>query len=162
MLVQQFPRLLAGGLPDLADLRGGLGEAAPGPLQHALDRRGGGAEHGSHLGGFEGQDVAQDEHGPLPGGQVLQRCDQREAQALPGDRGVGGVLRLRQDQRIGDRLEPGGARPGGGRRRLRVVARGTQPGRQRPPAPLLQRREAALVAIRYSQDLSDERPSNPP
>src|ERR1700683_2168072 len=59
-----------------------------GALQRALDRGGGGAEHGGDLGGREGQHVPQDEDRPLRARQVLQAGDEREPQDLA--RGDGG------------------------------------------------------------------------
>ena len=54
-----------------------------GPLQRAVHRGGGGIELGGDLGGGEPEHLAQDEHGPLEGGQALQGGDEGELDAFP-------------------------------------------------------------------------------
>lgn len=82
VLVEQRTDVRRGGLADLLSCWVHLIEAGAGPLQRALDRRDRGVEHGRDLGSREGQHLPQDEHGPLPGGQILQAGDEREPQAL--------------------------------------------------------------------------------
>ena len=97
------------------------GERGPGALQRALDRRHADVQHRRDLGGGEREDLPQQQHGPLPGGQVLQPGHEREPHPFPGqDLG----LRIGADERGRDRLDPGsGFGSGHGVRR------------QRPPAP---------------------------
>jgi hypothetical protein len=53
-----------------------------GTLQGAVDRRDAHLQKGGHLSGVPGEHVAQDEGGALPGGQPLQRGDERQRDAL--------------------------------------------------------------------------------
>jgi hypothetical protein len=46
------------------------------PLQGAVDRLGGRAQHVGHLNGVKSEDIAQDEHGELARRQDLQRGDE--------------------------------------------------------------------------------------
>ena len=62
---------------------GACRQGGPGALQSAVDRRDANLQQVRHLGGAPGQHVAQDEGGALPGGQPLQRGDERERDALP-------------------------------------------------------------------------------
>ena len=84
-------------------LDGVLGEVPVGhlgvrALQGGVDRGGGGLERLGDLGGRPAQDVAQDEHRALAGGQVLEGGDEREPDRVAlGD----------DDGGVGHRLEPG-------------------------------------------------------
>jgi hypothetical protein len=68
-------------------------------LQRAVDRGGGRVELLGHLGRGEAEHLAQDKRRPLHPGQVLQRRDERELEALAAE-----VVRLGRDAGIG--LEP--------------------------------------------------------
>ena len=70
-----------------------------GSLQGAVDRGGGCVELFGDLGCREPENVAQDQCGALDGGQVLQRSDERQLDALAGE-----VLRLGRGVGVG--LEP--------------------------------------------------------
>ena len=95
-----------GRLGELAAGRGHVAEPGPGPLQRALDRDRGGAEHPGHVLGREGQHLTQQQDRPLPGRQVLEARDQRQPQAVPGDRDDRRVVGLPGHQRVGHRLQP--------------------------------------------------------
>lgn len=83
-------------------------------LEGAFDGRRGGAEQGGDLGRPPGQHVAQDEHGPLPGRQILQRGDERKPQAAPRRHDGRWV-----DKRVGQWLQPRDVRRRGPQRLLR-------------------------------------------
>ena len=108
------------------------GERRPGPLERAVDRGHGGVEQLRDLAGLPSQDLPQDQHGPLPRGQVLQRRDEREADGLALLGELGRVARPlhRQHAAVGDRLEPGdlrerlAERPVGGSRTPQVHGAG--------------------------------------
>ena len=88
--------------------RARAGQGRPGALQGAVDRRDADVQQVSHLGGVPGQHVAQDEGGALPGGQPLQRGDERQRDALApfGDCGrVGAVVGELVQQAVGVGLQ---------------------------------------------------------
>ena len=90
-------------------------ERRPRPLQRAVDGRHGGAQQLGDLVGPPAQDLAEDQHGPLAGRQVLQGADERQLDALPGDGHLAGVAVVGEDPTGGDRLDPRGLgqdRPG--------------------------------------------------
>jgi hypothetical protein len=60
-----------------------LAELLAGALQHAVHCGGGGAEQRGDFGRPPLQDIAQDQYGALPGGQVLQGGDQGQPHARP-------------------------------------------------------------------------------
>jgi hypothetical protein len=68
-------------------------------LQRAVDRGGRRVKLLGHLGRGEAEHLAQDQRRPLQRGQVLQRRDERELDALAGQ-----VVRLGRDVGVG--LEP--------------------------------------------------------
>ena len=82
------------------------GERRPGPLERAVHRCDGGVEERGDLVGLPVQHLAQDQHGPLPGRQLLQGGDEGEADRLPGDRHLGRVVVGAEDAAVGDRLQP--------------------------------------------------------
>jgi hypothetical protein len=118
-----------------------LAELRAGALQDAVDRGGGGVEQLGDLGRPPLQDVPQDQDGALPGRQVLQGGDQRQPDALPPGDDRGGIGPLGADQGVGDGLQPRHFLALD-QRLLRVRAGAAEPGRQRPPAPALQGRQA--------------------
>ena len=67
------------------------GQGRAGALHGAVDRRDADVQQGSRFGGVPGQHVAQDEGGALPGGQPLQRGDERQGDALAPFGDCGGV-----------------------------------------------------------------------
>lgn len=98
---------LVGGEPFglLAVLRGTIGDRRMRPLQRAVHRRSGGAEHVGHLSRSERQHFAQDQDRPLVGRQMLKRGDIGQLDALPH-----GERRLRVvpvSPRRGDAFWPG-------------------------------------------------------
>ena len=139
------------------------GQRRPGPLQRAVHRRHAGVEQLGDLGGRPPQHLAQDQHRALPGGQVLQRGDERRA----------GSTRARRRPRRGRRR---GRSPARRRSAARTGVSGlcgpsTAVGRRgrRAPAPSGRARRCGLrsmsthtlLAMRYSHERSDDRPSNP-
>ena len=108
-----------------------------------------------------GQHLAQDQHRPLPGRQVLQRGDERQPDRLPGDRRPRPGRRRRQ--RPGRRA-PARARwsPAARRRAAARPSSGRAPGPSGGPGAALpfSMSRQTLVAMRYSHDRSDDRPSN--
>ena len=102
------------------------------PLQRGVHRGRGGLERLGGLLGRPAQDVAQDQHRPLPGRQVLERGDEGQPDRVAlGD----------HDRRVGHRLEP---------RHLVVelervaglAVGGAETGGQRPPGAALEVGEA--------------------
>jgi hypothetical protein len=140
--------VMVGGLADvvLADPR--LPQRAPGALQGAVHRHGRDLEQLGGLRRVPAEHVAQDEHGPLPGGQVLQGGDQREPRALPGHHDRGRIARAAQaatrQERVGNRLQPRHVGQRVAERRIRVRPGRAQPSRQRPPAAVLDRPQAGV------------------
>ena len=100
-----------------------LGQRGPGPLQGAVDRGDGRVEQIGHLGGRPAQDLAEDEHGALPGRQVLEGGDEGQAHAAPGRRPArrGRRRRARRGRRAraAARTPPAAAAPGRPRRWVR-------------------------------------------
>ena len=133
-----------GGLVNLVLVGGRLLEPRPGALQHAVHRGGRGAEQLSDLRGPPAQHVAQDQHGALPGGQVLQGGDQGQPHALPRRDDLGWIGGPGAHQRVGNGLQPRNLRPRRGQRSFRVLARAAKAGRQRPAAAVLQRAQAGV------------------
>ena len=115
-----------------------LRELGPGATEAAVDRRGRRAQQLRHLGGRPLQHVPQDQHRALPGGQVLQRRDERQPDTRPRGRDGRRVLPVLGDPHVGERLQPRHLRRCL-QRRLRVVGRPAQTGRQRPAAAPLDR-----------------------
>jgi len=151
--VHDQPPVAVGGLVDvvLGDSR--IPQRGPGALQGAVHRHGRDLEQVGDLRRVPAEHVAQDEHGPLPGGQVLQGRDQREPRALPGhhDRGrITGAARAARaagaatQQRVGERLQPRHVGQRGGQRLVRIRPGRAQPGGQRPPAAVLDRPQAGV------------------
>ena len=84
-----------------------VGQGGPRPLQRAVHRRHGGVEQLGHLGRLPAQHLAQDQHGPLAGGQVLEGGDEGEADGLPRRRHLGRIVGVvEQDLAVGDGLDP--------------------------------------------------------
>ena len=67
---------------ELLALAGGQG--GPGPLEGAVDRGDAGVEQLGDLGRLPAQHLAQDEHRPLPGRQVLEGGDEGQPDRLAG------------------------------------------------------------------------------
>ena len=123
-------------------------ERGPGALQGAVDRRHRGLQQLGDLGGAPAQHLPQDQHGPLPGGELLQGHHERQRHrlALLGDRGrVGAVVgqAVQQPVRVG--LQPRhlgtlrsghNAAPPAGLELLQAAGGGdpVQPGAQRSPS----------------------------
>jgi len=130
-----------GGLDQLVLDRSLACQVRPGAAQQAVDRHRRRVQHLGDLGRAERQHVAQRQHGPLPGGQELERGDEGEPHAHPARDHVGRIA----DERVGRGLQPRHRRLG--RRHLDavVVGRPAQPGRQRPPGARLQCRQARLL-----------------
>jgi hypothetical protein len=78
-------------------------------LQCAVDRRDAGVEELPDFTGLPAQDFAQDQHGPLPGWQVLQGRNERQLDRLVGHGHVGGIG-LAGKRAVQDRLDPGDLR----------------------------------------------------
>jgi hypothetical protein len=133
-----------GGLVNLVLVGGGLPQPGPGALQQAVHRDRRRAEQIGDLRGPPVQHVAQDQHGALPGGQVLQRGDQGQPHALPRRDDLGWIGGPGAHQRVGNGLQPRNLRPRRGQRSFGVLARGADAGRQRPPAAGLQRAQAGV------------------
>ena len=74
---------------ELVDRR--ASQRGPRPLERAVDRRHAGVEQLGDLGGLPLEHLAEDEHGALPGGQVLQGGDEGQADRLAGGGDVGRV-----------------------------------------------------------------------
>ncbi len=91
------------------------GKRRPGPQQRRVDRAGGGVDQVGDLGGRPGQHVAQDQHRPLPGRQVLQGGDEREPDRVAVGDHVTGIGRQRGQPQLLGRLGCGERRGGGGR-----------------------------------------------
>jgi hypothetical protein len=89
------------------------GEGGPGPLEHAVHRGHAGAEQLGHLAGLPAQDLPQDEHRPLAGGQVLEGGDEGQADALARRRHLGRIAVLGHDAGVGDGRDPRLLGPGG-------------------------------------------------
>ena len=70
-------------------------QRGPGPLQRAVDRRHRGVEQLGDLRGLEAQDLAQHEHRPLAGREVLEGGDERQPHGLAHRGLLGGVGRRR-------------------------------------------------------------------
>ena len=147
--------------PAAPGLVAALLQRGAGALQRALDRGRAGAEHVGHLAGGEAEHVAQHERGGLAGRHALQAGDERQLDRLGwlvagiGARsGVGDAV----EQGVGIGLQPGDlAAPAWAR------AAGTA-GSARPGSGGWRSRSALrhwLVAMRYSQERSDDRASNP-
>ena len=81
---------------------------------------------------------------PLPARQVLQRGDQSKPHALPGHRDTGRVGRIRQHQRVRDRLQPPDLGQDRRQRAVRVIPRGAQPRGHRPARAVLDRPQAGV------------------
>jgi hypothetical protein len=62
-------------------------------------------KHVRGLGRREGEHLAQDQRGTLACREMLQRGDERQAQAVPVDGRAGRVPQVQQ--RVGHRLQPG-------------------------------------------------------
>ena len=126
------------------------------PLQRAVDRRHGRVEQVGDLRRLPVQDLAQDQHRALARRQVLQGRDERQAECHARlATSAGSVCRLTID--VGHRLQPRRSRPAS-------RSRPSTDGRRDPSAAL----DAAapgtssrqtFVAMRYSHDRNDERPS---
>ena len=138
-----------------------LGQLSAGPPQPAVDRGGRGAQQIRCLGGREFQHVPQDQYRALPGRQMLQRRDESQPDIRPRHGCRGRILPLPGQQHVRERLQPRHLRP---RHQLclRVFGGSAQPGRQRPRPRRSIAVRHTLIAIRYSQVRTDERPSNPP
>jgi hypothetical protein len=137
--VQQRAALWVGG-PDEVGFGGcHLLELSSSPLQGAVDRGGRGVKQAGDLSRPPCQHVAQDQHGPLPWGEVLEGGNQGQPQALSCLHDGGGVGRPLSQQAVGDGLEPWHLRQPWVKGPFRVVARAAQPGRQRPAGGTLQR-----------------------
>ncbi len=121
---------------------GRLLEPGPGALQHAVHGGGRGAKQFRDLRCPPAQHVAQDQHGALPGRQVLQGGDQGQPHALPRRDDLGRIAGPGADQRVRNGLQPRKLRPRRGQRGFRVLARGAQAGRQGPAAAGFQRAQA--------------------
>src|SRR5579859_3324286 len=142
--VEQGAVLRVGGLVNLVLVGGRLLEPLPSALQHAVHRDRCRAEKLSDLRGPPAQHVAQDQHGALPGGQVLQGGDQGQPRALPRRGDLGWIGRPGADQCVGNGLQPRNLRPRRGQRSFGVFAWGAQARRQRPAAGVLQRAQAGV------------------
>ena len=158
--VQQRPPVRLGGLGQLIFGGQRLRELGTGPPQAAVHRSRRRAQQIRHLSSRPLQHVPQDQHRALPGGQVLQRRDQGQPDTRPRHGHRSQIRALGGQQRVGKRLQPRHLRPrhhgasgssagapspdGSGRRPLRSIAV-----------------RHTLVAIRYSQVRTDDRPSNP-
>src|SRR6266568_622259 len=83
-------------------------EGLAGTLQGAMYRCGRGIERSGHLLGREAEHVAEDEHGALPGGQMLQRRDEGQLHGLALlIAGLGRGVPVRDPQSlVGVRLHP--------------------------------------------------------
>ena len=114
----------------------------PGALKCAVDPRGGRVEHGGDVRGGPRQHVAEDQHGPLPSGQILQRRDEREPDASPRGDDARRVVAVTAQQGVRHRLQPCDVRGCGGHVHPMVVGRRAETGRQRPPGSVLQRAQA--------------------
>lgn len=90
-----------------------LGEGRPGPLERAVDRRDRRAEQLGDLTGPPGQHLAQDQHRPLLGRQLLQRRHERQPHRLLGHGRLGRVLHRGQHARVGHGFQPGVVGAGG-------------------------------------------------
>ena len=117
-------------------------ELRPCALQQAVDRRRRGADGLTDLGRLPLQYLAQHEHRPLPGRQMLKGGHERQPNRLAGlddHRRVGRIF----FRRIGQRLEPGdlAALVDVAARVRRPLA---QPGRQRSALPAVQRGQAGV------------------
>jgi hypothetical protein len=126
----------------LAALRNPFGYRLAGALQRAVHRLCRGAEQVSDLGSGEREYLAQDQHRPLVGGQMLQRRHVREFDAL-----LAAVHHRRVEISGGDVVRPGLEPDGLGDRSAEVVARrarGPVVPRQHPPRPLAGQAEAAV------------------
>src|SRR6266849_5809325 len=142
--VEQGAVLRVGGLVNLVLVGGRLLEPRPGALQHAVHRSGRRAEQLSDLRGPPAQHVSQDQHGALPGGQILQGGDQGQPRALPRRGDLGWIGGPGADERVGNGLQPRNLRPRSGQRSVRVLARAAQAGRQGPAAAVLQRAQTGV------------------
>ena len=134
-------------------------ERRPRPLQRAVHRRDARLEQLRHLGRLPAQHLAEDQHRALARRQVLQRGDERQPDRLARDRHLGRIA-VGDDPAVGDRLDPGrprAARSGSRRSGSRAGPRSI--GRARRSRPFSMSRQT-FVAIRYSHERSDERPSN--
>ena len=100
-----------------------VGHLGVGALERGVDRGDGGVERLGDLGGRPAQHVAQDQHGALPGRQVLEGGDEGEPDRVAlGD----------HDGGVGHRLEPGDLVVSLERVAGHLVG-GAEPGGQRPP-----------------------------
>ena len=133
-------------------------ERRAGALQGALDRGLAGVEQLGDLGGAEAEHVAEHQGRALAGRQVLEGDDERELDRLPGL-----VARRRPRERSGmssSSTSGYGSSQTGSVRRVGSSASamaGTSLGRRERARSAFRQR---LVAIRYSQERTDARPSN--
>ncbi len=107
---------------DIPVVRDAGGQGGPGPLQGAVDRGHAGVEQLGDLGGLPAQHLAQDQHGPLAGREVLQGGHEGQPDGLAGRGQIRRVGVDAQDPVVGDRRHPQvlrqhGAEVGGVRRR---------------------------------------------
>ena len=118
-----------------------------------------GVEQLGHLGGLPAQHLAEDEHRPLAGGQVLEGGDEGQPDRLPGLGHLGRVaVGGRSPGRRGS-ADPGVLGPGGAGEARRPAPAGPRSmARARRWRPRSMSRQT-LVAIRYSHERSAERPS---
>jgi hypothetical protein len=141
--VEQRPPARLSRLGDLILGRQRPCKLGPGPPQHAVHRGGRGAQQVRDLRGRPVQHVPQDQHRPLPRGQVLQRRDQGQPDARPRGGHRGRVIVLGGQQRVGQRLQPRHLRRRGQRGRG-IPGRPAQPGRQGTAAAALDRGQARV------------------
>ena len=123
--------------------RKGPGELGAGPPQPAVDGGRGGPQQPGDLGRGPPQHVPQDQHGPLPGRQVLLRRDQRQPDPGPRRHRAGRILTRPGQQRVRHRLQPRHLRRRH-QRDVRVRGRPGEPGRQRSPPASFQRGQARV------------------
>ena len=120
------------------------------------------AEHARDVGRGEAEHLPEQEHSPLPGGQVLQAGDDRQPQPLARGDDRAGVFRLGGHQGVRDRFQPRDARFGRAGRGVRILGRAAQSGGQRPPAALFERGQAGVGGDAVEPGAHRDRPSNAP
>jgi len=79
---------------------------APGTQQRAVDRAGGRAQQVRDLSSWPGQHITQDQNRALARGQVLQRGNEGQPDALPGNHRLGRIWADLAEQPIRERLHP--------------------------------------------------------
>jgi hypothetical protein len=106
------------------------------PLQGAVHGRHARVEQVSHLGGLPLEHLTEDQHGTLPGGQVLERRDEGQTDRLARGGHLGRVAVDRDDALVGDGLHEGvlcvGGEDGGLDRGRRTEVHGPGPALRGP------------------------------